>query len=1339
MWYNIIIKKIGGIAMTDKDVLGFDIDAIKNIPKFETHSHSEFSNIRLLDCINKPKDLLLAAAKLGYSGLTITDHECLSSHVQFLTLEEELKKKEKLPKDFKLGLGNEIYLTDTRDKSQKYFHFILIAKDTIGHRALRELSSTAWYNSYYDRGMERVPTLKSELKEIVNKYPGHLIACTACLGGELATLVNELVKLEKKNNIDEINEVKGKIVEFIQFGKKLFGEDFYIEIAPAQSSDQISFNTRVRSIAAAMDVKMIFATDAHYLTEKDRVVHKAYLNSKEGDREVDDFYAYSHLMDNVEAYSNLFPYFTVKEFSDMCDNTIEIMNKIGTYEIFHNPIIPEVEVKHYLGVKDESISAYPTLYRLRYEGNDAEKYWVSECLIAMKQKGLDNDTYLQRLETEARVIDIIGQKLGNCLFSYFNTFRHYIDLFWECGSLSGPGRGSSVCFLSNYLLGITQLDPVEWELDYWRFLNEERVELPDIDTDLSPSKRKLIFKKIREERGELNLLQVATFGTEGTRSAIQTACRGYRSDDYPNGIDVDIAQYLSGLIPQERGFLWALEDVVNGNEEKDRKPIKTFIQEVNKYPGLLDIMMSIEGIVNKRGQHASGVILYNNSPFETDALMRSPNGDLITQFSLHDAEKLGDTKFDFLVTEVCDKITNGINLLKEDGYFSECNSLREIYEKYFHPAVIPLEDPRIWDSLARGDTLDVFQFNSDVGLQAAKAIKPRNPIEMTMANALMRLMGEKGQERPLERYVRLKNNFSSWYEEVENRGLKPHQIATLEKYYVPRFGVPALQEDLMKVCMDEDIAHFTLKEANEARKIVAKKKMDQIGELKEKFISQCEDVNFGEYIWETTMGPQMGYSFALPHSLAYSFVGIQTLMLSNLYPSLYWNCGCLITNSGGNEDADDEELEEIKDIDNEEEEEEETDDKKKKKQRNTNYGKISTAIGQMTNAGIKVSPPDINKSSFTFVPDAENNRIIYGIKGITRIGANVIAEIMANRPFTSIWDFLSKVKVNKPQMVNLIKSGAFDCFGDREEIMREYIDEISDKKKRLTLQNMSMLIKYELLPSEFDFEIKVFNFNKYLKNHKVPAHNAYLLDEVADRFYCEHFNPDWPWYETENGQSIKVVAMSDWDGMYKRLMNPVRAYLKENTEEILNKLNNTLVNESWNKYCKGTVSQWEMDSIGFYYHEHELAKMDESEHNIGNFNELSPIPEVKNWIQIQGKDVPIYKLTRLAGTVIDKNKTKNSIALLTKYGVVNIKIYQAQYAKFDKQISERLPDGTKKVMEKSWFSRGTKLIVTGMRRDDTFQLKKYKNTPYEVIEKVVGISEDGELLLQKKRYGDEDE
>jgi DNA polymerase-3 subunit alpha len=228
------------------------------------------------------------------------------------------------------------------------------------------------------------------------------------------------------------------------------------------------------------------------------------------------------------------------------------------------------------------------------------------------------------------------------------------------------------------------------------------------------------------------------------------------------------------------------------------------------------------------------------------------------------------------------------------------------------------------------------------------------------------------------------------------------------------------------------------------------------------------------------------------------------------------------------------------------------------------------------------------------------------------------------------------------------------------------------------------------------------------------------------------------WYEEDScGRPIKVISQTQWDGIYKKQMDPVRDYLKENKDEMLKQLNNQILLENWNKYCDGTISKWEMDSIGFYYHEHELANIDEYAYHICDFNELSTQPEIDRIIVMQGKEIPMYKLHCLAGTVVDKNKNKNSITLLTKYGVVNVKIYQAQYAKFDKQISEKNPDGTKTVKEKSWFTRGTKLLVTGIRRDDTFQLKKYKNTPGEVVQRIVGIDEeDGLLCLQSKRYGE---
>jgi len=431
------------------------------------------------DSINKIPDMLKTAAKLGMKGLALTDHECLCGHLKWLKAEKDLKEKGILPQDFKAALGNEIYLVEDRNNIERYWHYILIAKNNDGHRALRELSSKAWYYSYSSRGMTRVPTEMQELEAIVKKYPNTLIATSACLGSYLDGLVLQLIEAEKKQDGELIYSIKTKIDSFIRWNIDLFGDDFYIEVAAGQSKDQIKFNQRISSIAAAYNRKIVIGSDSHYLTAKERPLHKAYLNSKEGEREVDEFYFDAHMMDNEEAFNNLKVAFSEKEFKDMCDASMEIYDKIEGYCLERAPIIPHVEVKSYPKYTDLSLKPYPTLFELKQSDNDQERYWVNQCLMSLKSKELYNDKYLERLEVEAKIIKIIGSKLNNCLYEYFNTFQHYIDLFWECGSIVGPGRGSAVCFLSNYLMGITQLDPIKYNLLYFRFLNEDRVELPD--------------------------------------------------------------------------------------------------------------------------------------------------------------------------------------------------------------------------------------------------------------------------------------------------------------------------------------------------------------------------------------------------------------------------------------------------------------------------------------------------------------------------------------------------------------------------------------------------------------------------------------------------------------------------------------------------------------------------------------------------------------------------------------------------------------------------------------------------------------------------------------------
>lgn len=447
---------------------------------FSIHNHTHYSNIRLLDSINRPKELIEYALELGLKGLAITDHECLSSHVE--VNKWMLDNQEKYP-DFKIGLGNEIYLCDTRDSGQKYYHLVLIAKDEVGHKQLRELSSIAWYNSYNDRGMTRVPLLKSELAAKISSNPGHLIATTACLGGEVSHLTLEMIKMEnaKLNTM----AIKQKIHDFMTGMKNLFGEDFYVECAPGLHADQIAVNARLRAIAAAYQVKMVFGTDSHYLNQDQRPIHKAYLNSKEGDREVDDFYTYSYMMKSDEVREVLFQSIYDKDFIEsMFKNSLEIADKISHYDLHKEQKIPLVDVSDKNFIPDESIRVhlrgYAHLYQLFNTGDEQEQYWVRDCVSQLFRKGKLNSKYLKRLDEETDVCSYLSENLGQPLVGYFNTLQHYIDTFWENGSIVGPGRGSAVGFLSNYLQGITQIDPIEWDLPYWRFLNKDRVELPKL-------------------------------------------------------------------------------------------------------------------------------------------------------------------------------------------------------------------------------------------------------------------------------------------------------------------------------------------------------------------------------------------------------------------------------------------------------------------------------------------------------------------------------------------------------------------------------------------------------------------------------------------------------------------------------------------------------------------------------------------------------------------------------------------------------------------------------------------------------------------------------------------
>lgn len=460
---------------------------------FGVHNHTMYSNIRLLDSINRPKDLIETAFRLGLSGIAITDHECLAAHVQ---IEKIAKDFNKLHPDFTIALGNEIYLTETRESRQKYYHFILVAKDAVGHRMLRELSSTAWYHSYSDRGMERVPTLKSELKTIVERNPGHLIATTACIGGELSQLLLDLEKWKNVKQEERARETENQILDFLSFCLRLFGEDFYIEIAPSSYEDQLLVNRRLLDLACAYNIPVTVGTDAHYLTTEERAVHKAYLNSKGGEREVDSFYEFARLMPEEEVINLLSLCYSHEEIRRILQNSRRLQEKIQPFSLFHTQDIPAVLVADYpkasnIFAEDLRQQGFPHLASMSQSSERQNRYWFNQCADKLREIGQWNKAYLTELEEEARVKQIISEKLGTNMFRYPNTLQHYIDMIWECGSMVGAGRGSSCAALNHFLMGITQLNPIEWDLPFFRYLNEERVELGSLRLILPSCKKRM--------------------------------------------------------------------------------------------------------------------------------------------------------------------------------------------------------------------------------------------------------------------------------------------------------------------------------------------------------------------------------------------------------------------------------------------------------------------------------------------------------------------------------------------------------------------------------------------------------------------------------------------------------------------------------------------------------------------------------------------------------------------------------------------------------------------------------------------------------------------------------
>lgn len=477
-------------------------------------------------------------------------------------------------------------------------------------------------------------------------------------------------------------------------------------------------------------------------------------------------------------------------------------------------------------------------------------------------------------------------------------------------------------------------------------------------------------------------------------------------------------------------------------------------------------------------------------------------------------------------------------------------------------------------------------------------------------------------------------------------------------------------------------------------------------------------------------------------------IGLQELNLAYHYPIVYWNTACLIVNAGA-----DESVEENK---------------------STDYGKIATAISQMQNRGINISLPLINTADFGFTPDEQNNRIIYALKAINGIGDDVVRLLLENRPYSSFGDFCVRMidtkLIKNSQMIQLIKAGCFVELDDtnRQTTMKKYLETYAITPcKKLTFAQFDRMIdlnsKYPFIPQSVVMGIRHKYFLDYVLagrwkpyvdskiKRKIPKSGyhdrCFILDSDAMEFFKEFYSEDSIVGTEGNSYIISEKKFKKENSMF---LEPLREYMA--SDLALKYYNMALAKEAYDKYASGSIPQWEMESLSIYIEHHYLEKLPEEKYGVVNFFELPEEPEPYEFyyrtitvqsesgeIKKEVRKFPKYPIVRLAGTIIDKDKDKHLLTLLTTHGVVTCKLPKGQYLYYDRKVNEQQSNGKKKTLENSWFERGNSLLVCGHRSENIFRVHKYSDTLYKhCIFLITNIYDNGEIDVKTERMEVED-
>lgn len=808
------------------------------------HVHTQYS---ILDGASSIKGLVEKAKSLGMKALAITDHGNMFGIKEFIntvnksnasinaeikSISAEIKKidsensgsenlvelQEKLQqakeKLFKPIIGCEAYITDdrfSRDKDDRGgYHIILLAKNKVGYHNLTKMVSYSWTEGFYSK-----PRMD---KELLKKYGEGIIVSSACLGGEIpqAIIAGNLKRAE----------------ELIYEYKDIFGDDFYLEVMlhPVKAGgfsedtylEQGRVNQQIFELSKKTGVKCIATNDVHFINAEDAQAHDRLICLNTG-KEVDDpnrlHYTMQEYFKSEEEMLRLFP-----NNHEAVFNTLELANKVEIYSLDHEPIMPHFTLPE--GFTDDN----EYLKHLSYEG--ARKRWGEDL----------SKEVTERLDFELEVIARMGYP------SYFLIVWDFLRAAREMGVSVGPGRGSAAGSAVAYCLKITDIDPIKYDLLFERFLNPERISMPDIDIDFDEDGRELVLQWVVNKYGKERVAHIITFGTMAAKMAIRDVARVQK-------LPLPEANRIAKLVPERPGTTLAkaykeVPELLDCKKSDDE-----LVRSTLQYAEVL------EGSVRQTGVHACGIIIGRDNLEEHIPICINKDAELyVTQFDGKHVEDVGLLKMDFLGLKTLSIIKDAIAFIKESkGIDIDIDK-------------IPLDDKETFELYSRGDTTALFQFESPGMKKYLRSLKPNRFEDLIAMNALYR-------PGPLE-YIPSFVNRKHGREKIE------YDIPVMEEFLRDTYGITVYQEQVM--LLSQKLAGFTKGQADSLRKAMGKKLKDVMDKLKEQFVNGCLERGYEKKKVEKIWGDWEAfaqYAFNKSHSTCYAYVSYQTAYLKAHYPS----------------------------------------------------------------------------------------------------------------------------------------------------------------------------------------------------------------------------------------------------------------------------------------------------------------------------------------------------------------------------------------------------------------------------------------------------------------------